>query len=505
MKKKIIIMMLLMIIAIKGVNAACNPPVEDPTPGNNRTVQCDLETTAKTTKFVYPEPGEPQVIKFDNKYCVVTCKEEIVFAYPSVRRTYAGLPFSYTLNLSAQRACTATYPNYVAFDELYRELVDMYMVLLGQTYYGVPRADINHDGEKDYLDYTYVRNKIATFEDIDNNKVLDANDSVSIGKLSKAITNMKQKKDDCDNWGTNANPSSTYEVKPTVNLTINTSKGDVLENYEYEELVSDDPIMVPDETTYSSCVLNNSTVNGRTEYRCTSQPTYIGWTELARVNGRFVMKEKKMVTYQGNALPIDDNTDPSRETCWAGRKYYVSLTELTKPRIGDNVDQGYPLTLTVSGIGNNIENKPKTMNLTVNCFYQVRNLIGPTPDDYFYTENLSKIPAGSTNSISMYLYRTIDLNDPFPNKREPGANWVGDVEETINGRKVKMSLKEKYITSTANTIQNKSPYKITLSRSNINYIKRDTAEHGYNLFELPDDELNEFVRNYYEIITPGDR
>lgn len=513
MIKKLLIMMLLLIISMKGVNAVCIPPEEEFTSGNNKIITCDPETTTKTTKFVYPEAGNPEPVTFSNNYCEVRCKEEIAFAFPSVRRTYAGMPFSYNLVLSGARSCRAIYPDYVGFDEKYRLMVDMYMVMLGKITTGVPRTDINEDGHLNDGDYNFLRNQAATFVDIegkkvldlDNNGVMDSNNIV-LGSLSSAIRNMKQEKDDCDGWGTPSNPSSTYEVKPTVNLTIGTSTGDVVETYEYEEITPYNSIMTHDTTTYSSCSLRDPIgVGGNREYYCVGENTYIGWTEIARVNGWFAMKEKKMVVYHGNVMAINDFVSPDLETCWAGRSYYVPLNEVTKPIPGDSSDNGYPLTLSVVGLGNNISPGPKNMSLTVNCNYQVRNLIGPQTFDYYYLRYSGRIATGAKNSLSMYLYRPIDLKDPFPNNREPGANWAGEIEEIINGKKVERSLKEKYITSTADTIQDKSPYKITLNRSNIDSIKRDNADNGYNLFENVEIGPNEFIQRYYEVISTNDR
>ena len=508
MNKKILMIMLLLIIFIKGVNAACNLPEEDPTPGNSKVLTCDSENT-NTTKFQYPAAGDPLVETFNNGYCVVMCREEIAFAYPSIRRTYAGMPFSYNLVLSGARTCRSTYPNYVENDEKYRLLVDMYMVLLGHIANGVPRVDINEDGARNVGDYNYVRNQASTFVDIDGKKVLDLDnnnvmdsDSVALGSLSNAIRNMKQKKDDCDGWGTAANPSSIYEVNPSVELIINTSKGDVTERYEYEEISPYNSIMTHDTTTYSSCSLVDTIVGGRREYSCNGENTYIGWTEIARVNGWFIMGEKKMTIYEGKTMPIAEFVEPDVKTCWAGRSYYVPLAEVSKPNPANTTDNGYPMRLSVTNLGNNISSVPKDMNLTVNCWYQVRNLIGPTESDWIYDEYSEQIPAGARNSISLYLYRPIDLKDPFPNNREPGANWVGTIEEMINGKKVTSSLKERYITNEASTIQTKTLYKIKLNRSNINSIKRSNAQEGYNLFKDVEVGPNEFIRKYYEVISP---
>ncbi|MDD2625662.1 MAG: hypothetical protein PHR55_02780 [Bacilli bacterium] len=458
MYKKILktfIFTLIMFIGITLVNAdpACEP-IENNNNADNRVLTCDLEKTS-TTKFEYPVGAGNQATLFENDYCVVACKEYIAFSIPSVRRVYAGMLFGYPLNVSAERSCRATYKDYVQFDTLFRQKIDTY-----------------------------------------NNGGLGA---LAKATLENEIYNMSNQKEDCDSWSKNI--VSKYEIDPSVSLTIQTSTGDKIENYVYEESQPYSSIMTYDDTTYASCTLLDTP-----KFSCRNEKTNIGWTELARINGRYTIKEKEIELYYGKVHLEEENV--AKRSCLAGEKYYVPLTEMTKPALNDKNDNGYKLTLNAINIGNNIDNKvAKNLDLTVNCWYQVRNLISPQPGDYFYNEFIKQIPFESKNPL-FYVYRIIDLNDPFPN-RLPGANWDGEIDEIINGKEVKTTLEQKYITSTADTIRDKAPYRIELDNSRINSIKRYNAYSNYVDFDSTKEKYeldrSKFIENNSSFIITKDR
>ncbi len=512
-KKVMIFLMIMLLVSIRTVKAMdCDPLEDTPAQGNanyiNRTLTCDSEKT-KTTKFEYPLGGLSEEV-FRNKLCVVACKESTVFSFPSTRRVYAGMSFGYPLNVSSERGCRGTYfDTYQDFDKTYRTLIDMYMVLDGNRINGVPKADIDKDGYYDIDDIRYVENQASKFLDIDGNKVLDLDgngvlDNNAIASLLRSIYNARTQKNQCDGWGTDVNLSSIYSISPTVSLRLKTSTNDVIENYEYKETAPTSRLVTYDDTTYASCTLVETMVGANRENRelsCENKKAIVGWNQLSRVTGRYTMKEKKVILYDGKVMPNDENT--TEKTCYAGEKYYTPLTEKTKPELDNAADTGYGMTLTVLGVGNNINSAvPKNYNLTVNCFYEVRNLLSPQEGDYYYDKFSGQFPIGSKNPI-LYLYRTIDLKSPFPGVgRVPGANWDGEVTETINGQEVKRSLVEKYITSTAETIKTKSPYLINLTNDKINTIKRynNNEKNSYTKFNLSDFEKSDFVENYYTIV-----
>ncbi|NLV90188.1 MAG: hypothetical protein GX032_01800 [Tenericutes bacterium] len=511
MYKKILktfIFTLIMFIGITLVNAdpACEP-IENNNNADNRVLTCDMDKDTSTS-FQYPKGVGVQVTSFENPYCVVTCKENIAFSFDNAKVLSAGMGFTYPLYLSAQRQCMSEYKNVEDYDELLRKLIDAYMVLVGQKYFGGSRADYNYDGFSNRNDYLSVNDDKNILKDIEGNLVfnpaLDISNDVNIGRLKNTINNMSSFKEECNSWPLETNVGTEYSLNPDVSLNVTTSKGNVTEVYNYINN-SSTRTHTYNNTGYNLCKLNETIESGISLYDCKPDTSYDGWSETSNIRGRFTIPPKKMELYTGKIEVLKDSDSDFVNWCKAGEKFFVSPTEITRPAESNKADKGYPLVLSVRNIGNNIEPlSPKNMTLTVNCYYQVINTLSLSETDPWFIENNSDWGInGRTSTINAIIYRPIDLNDPFPN-RDPRINWDGTITEKINGSEVVRTLEEKFITSTADTIRNRTMYTIDLNASSIKNVKSYNREHPYIDWRLTPSEKSLFINNNTRIIKRGE-
>ena len=476
--------------------------IEDNNNIDNRVLTCDnVDTTI--TKYEYPKGSTNFVKSFENDYCVVECRENIALSFDGIKRVYAGMSFTYPLNLSAKRSCRSTNKNVQNFDSIYRTMVNSYMVLGGYKTDGTPRADINDDGKFNNADVAYVNslvNSLLTLDgrrvlDLDRNNVVDAN---AVDTLYNAINYMKTQKSSCDDWKSLAD--SKYIVNPEVNLNITTSKGIVSKKFDYVEALPYTSTVTNDSSNYFSCLLSEKLVSGFRELNCKDELTIIGWTEIASITGRYSLPKVDLELYTGKV--INEGESSSTKTCSAGERYYTSLKEITRPALNNVIDKGYPLVLSVTGIGNNVDKTvSKNLNLTVNCNYQVRNIASPQVGDSIYELYESYIT--NKEGLGLYEYRSIDLERPFPD-REPLANWNGSVKVLINGKQRDVPLKEYYITKEGKTIRNRNMYTIILNESLVNNIRAYNTSVPYGVFNLDKNEKSVFVESNIQIIQKGD-
>jgi hypothetical protein len=426
-----------MFLGILMVNADTCSLVKDTQVSNNRILTCDA-TSQTTTRFTYPKNNDVEVFK--NDLCTITCKEDILFAVDPAKDVRAGMGFNYPLYMSAERTCTAVY-DFESFDTNLRTLVS--------------QRDLYAKGSAEY------RNK------------------------SNEISNQLQIKKECDTWGDieEETPIGKYEMDPTISLKIETSESEINMPYVFKGFVTKDGEVEETEKEeeyynrvfeteidpYSSCDLKDIATSSCTE----NKETISGWTEIARIDGKYTMKETFVELYTGKITSTEVETGIGK-TCRAKDAYFTSFYELTRPLPDDIADKGYALTLSATDLGNNIKSTGDAWTLNVNCWYTVENLLFPTEDDVSY------VKYGST----AFMYRTIDLIDPFPN-REPGENWNG-----------KVSL----ITDTSDTVRDKIIYEINLNTGSIKKIRQFNSNQSYVTFNLDDMERSRFIEDNIGII-----
>lgn len=426
--KKLLIIMAMMMPTIIFANT-CDV-AEDTQTGNTRTLVCD-DTRNTTTKF---KVENSTVV--DNDVCRITCSEEVIYMIDPIKKVLAGTGFSYPLYTSGERKCVAQY-KYSDYETKMKRLVSEYESLEGSA------------------------------------KATKANE----------IENYYEQKKACDEFtksGSDYEQKYKYETYD-IGLQVETSTNVETIPYEFKEMSDYSSTVILEEVTYNSCNYNETTK--KCDY---SDTTISGWTEIARIYGKYTMKDTYMENYTGKTAAKGE------KTCNAGDRFFTSLTELTRPVANDTTDKGYSLKL--SGIvGNNIgakgtNNKLIEWNLNVDCWYQVKNLIFPQNKpgvsiDEYYEEY------GGT----AFQYRIIDLNNPFPG-RAPGANWVG---------------KESIITSTKDNLSTLERFEINLNRSAISQIRQYNDTHSYESFNIEEKldkegnkvEYSSFVEAFNKVIN----
>ena len=326
---------------------------------NNRTLTCS-PTQISTTKF--KSTKEKEVLK--NDVCTITCTEDIAFSIKPTQKVLAGMSFSYPLYSSGVRKCTAKY-NYKNYEDRMQKLVDEYKALTNTT--------------------------------AKNNKV-------------KELDALYEQKARCDGYAEAGNEyESKYSFNGEANLKVETSTNVENVTYEYKDIDEYYTNVVKDNINYYSCGYNSSTKN------CDgAQKTINGWTSTSRVYGKYTMKEVFIEKYTGEI-----KTTKGDNTCEGMDRFFVDLNEYTRPVSNDKDDNGYSLTLTATNLNTKTINDTD-WNLTVNCYYQVNNLMFPQGGTNVKAdENYSKY--GNT----AFQYRIVALEEPFPD-REAGANWKGN-------------------------------------------------------------------------------
>lgn len=475
-------------------------PTKNNANSDDRVLTCD-ETKATVTNYEYPKGVGNWAISLDNPYCRIECKEYISLSFEGIQRTYAGMGFSYPLNVSATRSCKSTYKNVENFDKLYRQMVDAYMVLHGNQVNGKPREDVNEDGYMNAGDVTTVNGWANTLLSLDGKRVLAIGNPVDT--LRSEIMYMKGLKTTCNEWGVT---KDKYELNPTVGLNIATTKGNVTKNYKFVETSPYVNTKSEDESTLLSCSLSEALRDGARELNCRDEKTIIGWTDTSIVQGRYSMPVVNLELYSGKVIE-NEKGEIKTGQCIAGEKYFTDFEEATRPALNDKNDKGYPLVLKVTGIGNNIDKTvAKGLNLTVNCSYQVLNVSSPqkittpgTPDSVYwqYKEFIT-----GTQGLNLHEYRVIDVKEPFPG-REPLTNWNGLVKVMINGKVREIPLKEYYITEKGTSIRSNTLYTIKLNSSSIKRISNYNNDNPYGIFNLDKNESSVFLKNNISIIEKG--
>ncbi len=401
MKKKLILV-ILFLIPIYVFADTCNT-IKDTQTSNDRALVCDKSNKTTTT---YKTTNAKEVLK--NDVCTVTCTEEIIVSIDPIKKVLAGTSFNYPLYVSGERKCTAVY-NYNNYETKIKSLINEYNNLTG------------------------------------------------INKTNKGneISNYYEQKKKCDNFYVK---DSEYENKYTYNanveLKLETSEKEVTIPYKFTNVDEyESTVIVEDAPYYNACKYNE------TKKECSmSDETVAGWTETARIYGKYTMNDTYIERYTGEVKEIE-----SENTCNVGDRYFVSLKEYTRPLETDTLDNGYSLKVIAKNLGNNLVKTGEIWNLDVSCWYQVKNLTFPQNNvgikkDEYYDE------LGSTG----FMYRLIDLSDPFPN-RTPGANWVG---------------KESIISSTKDRLNSLKRFEINLTRSSIQNIRSYNEVHSYEPFNI---------------------
>jgi len=414
--KKIILVALLFIPLVTNANTCDN--VKDTQTSLERNLVCDAE---KRTITSFKTNTEEVVLK--NSVCEIKCSEEMVFSIDPIKKVLAGTSFNYPLYASGERKCTAVY-DYVTYENKIKALVNEYENLTGTQ------------------------------------KTTKGNE----------ITNYYEQKKKCDEFTKDGSAfQNKYKYNGDVDLIVENSTNEKTIPYSFVEMSEYVSNVIVDEVNYASCKFNESSKT------CSvSNTTINGWTEIARVYGKYTMKDVFLEKYTG-----DIKNTYSSNACNTGDRYFVDFTEITRPIKDDITDKGYKLTLIAKNLGNNLTNNNTIWNLNVDCWYQVKNMIFPTKkSETNIDENYEEY--GST----AFQYRIIDLNNPFP-ERVAGANWQG---------------KENIIYSTKDKITTLQKFVITLNRSSINKIREYNDVHSYDTFNLNEMERSSFIEANEDII-----
>lgn len=403
MKKILFVLMMLPVFVFADT---CNTVIDNQT-SDERVMTCDIKERSTT---LYETSKEEVVLS--NSVCKVTCTEEILISIDPVKKVLAGTSFNYPLYTSGERKCTAVY-DYKSYETKIKNLVNEYESLSGSA------------------------------------KTTKGNE----------ITNYYTQKKECDEFVMDDGEyKHKYEFDGDVELQLETSESVLTVPYEFREIDEYESLVVDDEAPYyNACNYNEST------RKCDGDDfTLAGWTETARIFGKYTMKDTYLEKYTGEV-----KTTESEDTCNAKDRYFVSMNELTRPVSGDTTDKGYSLTLVAKNLGNNLVSSGKKWDLTVNCWYQVLNLMFPQSTAGKVDEMHDEL--GNTG----FMYRLIDLDDPFPN-RTAGANWVG---------------KEDIIYSTKDIISSLSRFEINLNSSSISSIRSYNDANGYEPFNIEIKEI----------------
>ena len=416
-KKKILLLFVLLLMPLM-VSAldVCDVASDNQT-SNNRTLTCS-PTQISTTKF--KSTKEKEVLK--NDVCTITCTEDIAFSIKPTQKVLAGMSFSYPLYSSGVRKCTAKY-NYKNYEDKMQKLVDEYKTL---------------------TDTTAKNNKL---------KELDA---------------LYEQKARCDGYAEAGNEyESKYSFNGEANLKVETSTNVENVTYEYKDIDEYYTNVVKDNINYYSCGYNSSTKN------CDgAQTTTNGWTSTSRVYGKYTMKEVFIEKYTGEI-----KTTKGDNTCEGMDRFFVDLNEYTRPVSNDKDDNGYSLTLTATNLNTKTINDTD-WNLTVNCYYQVNNLMFPQGGTNVKAdENYSKY--GNT----AFQYRIVALEEPFPD-REAGSNWKGNESIITSSKSI--------VFSTNNTLER---FIINLDRAGIRKVREYNELYKYDTFNLDSKEQSIFINN----------
>ena len=416
MKKKLLLFALLLMPLMVNALDVCDVASDNQT-SNNRTLTCS-PTQISTTKF--KSTKEKEVLK--NDVCTITCTEDIAFSIKPTQKVLAGMSFSYPLYSSGVRKCTAKY-NYKNYEDRMQKLVDEYKTL---------------------TDTTAKNNKA---------KELDA---------------LYEQKARCDGYAEAGNEyESKYSFNGEANLKVETSTNVENVTYEYKDIDEYYTNVVKDNINYYSCGYNSSTKNCDGAQRTTN-----GWTSTSRVYGKYTMKEVFIEKYTGEI-----KTTKSENTCEGMDRFFVKLNEYTRPVSNDKDDNGYSLTLTATNLNTKTINDTD-WNLTVNCYYQVNNLMFPQGGTNVKAdENYSKY--GNT----AFQYRIVELEQPFPD-REAGANWKGNESIITSSKSI--------VFSTNNTLER---FIINLDRAGIRKVREYNELYKYDTFNLDGKEQSIFINN----------
>lgn len=416
MKKKLLLFALLLMPLMVNALDVCDVASDNQT-SNNRTLTCS-PTQISTTKFKYTK--EKEVLK--NDVCTITCTEDIAFSIKPTQKVLAGMSFSYPLYSSGVRKCTAKY-NYKNYEDRMQKLVDEYKALTNTT--------------------------------AKNNKV-------------KELDALYEQKARCDGYAEAGNEyESKYSFNGEANLKVETSTNVENVTYEYKDIDEYYTNVVKDNINYYSCGYNSSTKN------CDgAQKTINGWTSTSRVYGKYTMKEVFIEKYTGEI-----KTTKGDNTCEGMDRFFVDLNEYTRPVSNDKDDNGYSLTLTATNLNTKTINDTD-WNLTVNCYYQVNNLMFPQGGTNVKAdENYSKY--GNT----AFQYRIVALEQPFPD-REAGANWKGNESIITSSKSI--------VFSTNNTLER---FIINLDRAGIRKVREYNELYKYDTFNLDSKEQSIFINN----------
>lgn len=295
-------------------------------------------------------------------------------------------------------------------------------------------------------------------------------------EIDREITNLHQERIECDNFKEiGAEKFNKYEMDANVNIILETSTGDVDIPYHYEDMTDYTNSVEIYKKDFDGCEINLTTRKCDEVEQMTSE-----WTETASFNGKYTMQDAFLELYTGKRNTVYDG-----KSCNAGDRYFVPFYEITKPRSEDRTDLGYKITLNARRLGDNMLPANRgNWNLTVNCHYQVSNLMYPQQDDRgnCIDENCNKY--GTT----AFEYRIVDLPDPFPS-REPGANWKG---------------REAIITSTKDNISSLLRFTINLNRSGIYKVRKYNELYSYDTFNLNEMEKSQFIINNTGIVCRGE-
>ena len=180
------------------------------------------------------------------------------------------------------------------------------------------------------------------------------------------------------------------------------------------------------------------------------------------------MPDAYIEKYTGEVKKVSSSSN----TCNAKDRYFVSFKELTTPTT-DPTNNGYSLVLEATNIGNNIVSYGVKWNLTAQCYYKVKNLSFPQGSNSSIDKDENNDKYGNV----LFMYRQIDLNNPFPD-RQAGSNWIG---------------KESRITSTANNIKTYTRFTIALDSSSIQRIREYNDVYPYDTFNLNEIEKSNFI------------
>ena len=416
MKKKLLLFVLLLMPLMVNAADVCDVANDNQT-SNNRTLTCS-PTQISTTKF--KSTKEKEVLK--NDVCTITCTEDIAFSIKPTQKVLAGMSFSYPLYSSGVRKCTAKY-NYKNYEDRMQKLVDEYKALTNTT--------------------------------AKNNKV-------------KELDALYEQKARCDGYAEAGNEyESKYSFNGEANLKVETSTNVENVTYEYKDIDEYYTNVVKDNINYYSCGYNSSTKN------CDgAQKTINGWTSTSRVYGKYTMKEVFIEKYTGEI-----KTTKGDNTCEGMDRFFVDLNEYTRPVSNDKDDNGYSLTLTATNLNTKTINDTD-WNLTVNCYYQVNNLMFPQGGTNVKAdENYSKY--GNT----AFQYRIVALEEPFPD-REAGANWKGNESIITSSKSI--------VFSTNNTLER---FIINLDRAGIRKVREYNELYKYDTFNLDSKEQSIFINN----------